>query len=168
MRWDFEGGVYWDELAEICGEISRAAGFRAIFVSLCYIRIRYHRVGYLSWWVHDYCRWKRENKTESDDEKKSKLVEGKNKVVSYLRKKRQTLKHPLRIMVALNNIIHLYKMGLYYYTHSGWEQTHRATQAPTRIQPYWPQVEIWDGYGLLLHFTVFLPAVCSPSHNICS
>ena len=28
MRQDFEGGVYWDELAEICSEISRAAGFR--------------------------------------------------------------------------------------------------------------------------------------------
>ena len=28
MRQDFEGGIYWDELAEICGEISRAAGFR--------------------------------------------------------------------------------------------------------------------------------------------
>ena len=25
---DFEGGVYWDELAEICSEISRAAKFR--------------------------------------------------------------------------------------------------------------------------------------------
>ena len=28
MRRDFEGGVYWDELADRCGEISRAAGFR--------------------------------------------------------------------------------------------------------------------------------------------
>ena len=28
MRRDFEGGVYWHELAETCGEISRAAGFR--------------------------------------------------------------------------------------------------------------------------------------------
>ena len=28
MRRDFEDGVYWDELAEICGEMSRAAGFR--------------------------------------------------------------------------------------------------------------------------------------------
>ena len=57
-----------------------------------------------------YCRWKRENKTESDREKKSKLVEGKNKVASSLPKKRQTLKHPLRIMVALNNIMLLYEM----------------------------------------------------------
>ena len=28
MRQHFEGGIYWDELAEICGEILRAAGFR--------------------------------------------------------------------------------------------------------------------------------------------
>ena len=28
MQRDFEGGVYWDELAEICSEISRAVGFR--------------------------------------------------------------------------------------------------------------------------------------------
>ena len=28
MRRDFEGGVYWDELADKCGDISRAAGFR--------------------------------------------------------------------------------------------------------------------------------------------
>ena len=28
MRRDFEGGVYWDELAKICGEISRAVGFQ--------------------------------------------------------------------------------------------------------------------------------------------
>ena len=28
MRQDFEDGVYWDELAEICGDISRAAEFR--------------------------------------------------------------------------------------------------------------------------------------------
>ena len=28
MRRDFEGGVYWDELADRCGDISRAAGFR--------------------------------------------------------------------------------------------------------------------------------------------
>ena len=28
MRQHFEGGVYWDELAEICSEISRVAGFR--------------------------------------------------------------------------------------------------------------------------------------------
>ena len=28
MRRDFEGGVYWDELADRCGEISRAVGFR--------------------------------------------------------------------------------------------------------------------------------------------
>ena len=27
-RRDFEGGVYWDELAEICGKISRAVGFQ--------------------------------------------------------------------------------------------------------------------------------------------
>ena len=25
---DFEGGVYWDELADRCGDISRAVGFR--------------------------------------------------------------------------------------------------------------------------------------------
>ena len=25
---DFEGGIYWDVLAEICGDISRAMGFR--------------------------------------------------------------------------------------------------------------------------------------------
>ena len=25
---DFEGGVYWDVLAEICSKISRAEGFR--------------------------------------------------------------------------------------------------------------------------------------------
>ena len=31
---DLEGGVYWDELAEICGKISRAAGFRGDTVSL--------------------------------------------------------------------------------------------------------------------------------------
>ena len=30
MRWDFEGGVYWDELAEICGEMSRVVGFRGV------------------------------------------------------------------------------------------------------------------------------------------
>ena len=30
MRRDFEGGVYWDELAEICGDISRVAGFRGV------------------------------------------------------------------------------------------------------------------------------------------
>ena len=28
MRRDFEGGVYWDELVDRCGDISRAAGFR--------------------------------------------------------------------------------------------------------------------------------------------
>ena len=28
MRRDFEDGVYWDELAEICGEISKAVEFR--------------------------------------------------------------------------------------------------------------------------------------------
>ena len=28
MQRDFKGGIYWDELADRCGEISRAAGFR--------------------------------------------------------------------------------------------------------------------------------------------
>ena len=28
MRRDFEGGVYWDKLADRCGNISRAVGFR--------------------------------------------------------------------------------------------------------------------------------------------
>ena len=28
MRRDLEGSVYWDELADRCGEISRAAGFQ--------------------------------------------------------------------------------------------------------------------------------------------
>ena len=28
MRRDFKGGVHWDELANRCGDISRAAGFR--------------------------------------------------------------------------------------------------------------------------------------------
>ena len=28
MRRDFEGAVYWDELADRCGDISRAAGFQ--------------------------------------------------------------------------------------------------------------------------------------------
>ena len=28
MQWDFEGSVYWDELADRCGETSRAAGFQ--------------------------------------------------------------------------------------------------------------------------------------------
>ena len=28
MRQDFEGGVYWDELADKCSDISRAAGFQ--------------------------------------------------------------------------------------------------------------------------------------------
>ena len=28
MRWYFEGSVYWDKLAEICSDISRAVGFR--------------------------------------------------------------------------------------------------------------------------------------------
>ena len=28
MQRDFEGSVYWDVLAEICGDISRVAGFR--------------------------------------------------------------------------------------------------------------------------------------------
>ena len=28
MRQDFKGSIYWDELAEICGEISRVAGFQ--------------------------------------------------------------------------------------------------------------------------------------------
>ena len=27
MQQDFEGGIYWDELAETCGDISRAVGF---------------------------------------------------------------------------------------------------------------------------------------------
>ena len=27
MQWDFEGGIYWDELAETCGNISRVVGF---------------------------------------------------------------------------------------------------------------------------------------------
>ena len=27
---DFEGGIYWDELAEICGDISRAARFQGV------------------------------------------------------------------------------------------------------------------------------------------
>ena len=30
MWQDFEGGKYWDELAEICDDISRAAGFRGV------------------------------------------------------------------------------------------------------------------------------------------
>ena len=30
MRQDFEGGVYWDELAERCGDISRAAEFQGV------------------------------------------------------------------------------------------------------------------------------------------
>ena len=28
MRQDFEGSIYWDELAEICGDVSSAAGFQ--------------------------------------------------------------------------------------------------------------------------------------------
>ena len=28
MWQDFEGSIYWDELAETCSDISRAAGFR--------------------------------------------------------------------------------------------------------------------------------------------
>ena len=28
MQRDFEGGVCWDELAEICGDVSRAVGFQ--------------------------------------------------------------------------------------------------------------------------------------------
>ena len=28
MQPDFEGGVYWDDFAETCGDISRAAEFR--------------------------------------------------------------------------------------------------------------------------------------------
>ena len=32
MWQDFEGSVYWDELAEICSKISRAAGFRGNMV----------------------------------------------------------------------------------------------------------------------------------------
>ena len=28
MQQDFEGGVYWDEFPEKCGDISRAVGFR--------------------------------------------------------------------------------------------------------------------------------------------
>ena len=34
MRRDFEGGVYWDEMADRCGDISRAAGFRGNTVNL--------------------------------------------------------------------------------------------------------------------------------------
>ena len=30
MQRDFEGGIYWDELAEICGDISRVVGFRGV------------------------------------------------------------------------------------------------------------------------------------------
>ena len=30
MQRDFEGVVYWNEVAEICGEISRVAGFRGV------------------------------------------------------------------------------------------------------------------------------------------
>ena len=30
MRRDFEGGVYWDELADRCGDILRAVGFRGV------------------------------------------------------------------------------------------------------------------------------------------
>ena len=30
MRRDFEGGIYWDELADRCGDISRAAGFWSV------------------------------------------------------------------------------------------------------------------------------------------
>ena len=29
MWQDFEGGVYWDELADRCGDISMAMGFRS-------------------------------------------------------------------------------------------------------------------------------------------
>ena len=43
MQRDFEGGIYWDELAEICSGISRTAGFRGaarfrgntVYVCLC-------------------------------------------------------------------------------------------------------------------------------------
>ena len=30
MRQDFEGGIYWDKLAEICGNISRIARFQVV------------------------------------------------------------------------------------------------------------------------------------------
>ena len=30
MRRDFEGGVYWDELADRCGDISRVVGFQGV------------------------------------------------------------------------------------------------------------------------------------------
>ena len=28
MQRDFEGGVYWDELAKVCGDILKATGFQ--------------------------------------------------------------------------------------------------------------------------------------------
>ena len=39
MRRDFEGGIYWNELADRCGDISRAAGFRgaATFQGIWYL-----------------------------------------------------------------------------------------------------------------------------------
>ena len=30
MQQDFEGGVHYDELAEICGDILRVVGFRGV------------------------------------------------------------------------------------------------------------------------------------------
>ena len=43
MRRDFEGGVYWDELADRCSEISRAVGFRGA------VRFRGNTVLRLGW-----------------------------------------------------------------------------------------------------------------------
>ena len=47
-----------------------------------------------------YYRWKAKKKLKPKDKKNSKAVERKNKIMSYFHQKRQTLKHPLRIMVA--------------------------------------------------------------------
>ena len=62
MRRDFEGGVYWDELADRCSDISRAAGFRGaarfrgntVCESIILI-IPYHSVE-RPIWVDYYCK----------------------------------------------------------------------------------------------------------------
>ena len=46
MWQDFEGGVYWVELAEICGEISRVAGFRGV------VRFRGNMVHYIHTYIY--------------------------------------------------------------------------------------------------------------------
>ena len=66
MRQDFEGGVYWDKLADRCGDISRAAGFRGA------ARFRGNTV--IASTIHPYACFLRGAKITNNNAIESKLI----------------------------------------------------------------------------------------------